>query len=838
MRRFLVTLMVSIPILAQTQTYKGEIVGKVVDAKTLEPAPFANIVVVEKENVGAASDIDGNFRIQNLDVGTYSLKVSAIGYESKVITNVVLTTGRATPLMIKLNEATIELKEVTVQASYFDRAQQMSMISANVLDRAEILRSPGSIQDVQRVVQSLPGVASSTDNINELIVRGGAPYENLTVMDYMEIPSINHYSNQFNSAGPINMVNADMIEDAQFSSGGFPVQYGDKTSSVLNLTVREGNRTKGFASKTGFNIAGVGTLAEGGFADGRGSYIISARNSLLELIDRVMGLSSLSLTAVPKYWDAQAKITYDLHPSHKLMFNLLYGDSRISIEGDPKEADEERKNLIDSSSVTSLSPITKQYAAGVSLRSLWGKEGYSVLTLYSVGTTLDQDIRENFTRRVRGGEGEVLDYKILNSRIVFSNHASESFAAAKYELFYQIHPQHELSAGAQIQTSQKWENDVYLVSDTLRYDLDRNGTYETGPVVIPPYSFRQQLGFGDASKYFLFVEDKWKITPQLKLTFGLRYDHFTYSGKGSPSPRASMSYQIVPSTSTVTFALGQYVQTQPFPYYGDRRNIGYNRRLDNLKANHYVLGYEHILNRGLKLSVEMYYKTYKNSVVSEDFVHSAVDTFWSDRNLAIGERRSYGLEFFVEQKQVGDFYGTLSVSLSKTQMKDPRIPPLVDWFASEYDYPVIVTALAGKVVKGTRQWFNEMPFFIKYPAYLLPFSDEMEISFKYRYQRGRPYTPQQFVAWQQTREGGVKWSKGAWISTDDHNGTRYPDYSRLDVQWISRFYFSSWNINAYVAIQNVFNTKNVFFESYRSDGTKETVYQFSFLPVAGLEVEF
>ena len=64
-------------------------------------------------------------------------------------------------------------------------------------------------------------MASSTDNINELIVRGGAPFENLTVMDRMEGPSINHYSNQFNSAGPINMVNADVETIYQF--GFFPV---------------------------------------------------------------------------------------------------------------------------------------------------------------------------------------------------------------------------------------------------------------------------------------------------------------------------------------------------------------------------------------------------------------------------------------------------------------------------------------------------------------------------------------------------------------------------------------------------------------------------------------
>ena len=206
--------------------------------------------------------------------------------------------------------------------------------------------------------------------------------------------------------------------------------------------------------------------------------------------------------------------------------------------------------------------------------------------------------------------------------------------------------------------------------------------------------------------------------------------------------------------------------------------------------------------------------------------------------LTIGDRYSYGLEFFLEQKQVKDFYGTVSLSLSRTREKDPRVPQRVGTYPSDYDYPVIVTLIGGRVVKGVRDWLNDAPFYLKYPSYILPLSNEMEISFKYRFQTGRPYTPLQYVPWKQNREGGVKWSRGAWIDTGDHNNARYPDYNRLDLEWISRFYFNNWNINTYVSIQNVFNTKNVFYENYRSDGTKETVYQFAFFPVVGVEVEF
>ncbi len=322
---------------AFAQQYKGDIAGFVIDAKTQEPLPAVNIQVVEQTNFGTVTDASGTFNIKGIQVGTYSLKATLIGYESFILTNIVVSTGRSTKVPIKLNEQAVQVGGVTVNASYFNRNNDISPLSVNSYDRAEVKRQPGSVQDVQRVVQNLPGVASSNDNMNELIVRGGSPSENLTVMEYMEIPSINHYPNEFNSAGPINMINIDLVEDVQFSAGGFPAQYGNKTSSVMDITIREGDRDKGFASNTGFNMAGIGTLMEGRIADGKGSWIISARQSLLEFIDKLFGMSVISLTAIPKYWDAQTKVVYDLSPTQKLSLNGLYGDSKIYFEGDPKE---------------------------------------------------------------------------------------------------------------------------------------------------------------------------------------------------------------------------------------------------------------------------------------------------------------------------------------------------------------------------------------------------------------------------------------------------------------------------------------------------------------------
>jgi len=819
------------------QTYKGDIVGHISDGKTQEPLPVVNVQVVEQPTFGTVTDINGNFSINGISVGTYSLKATIVGYESIILTNIVVSTGRSTKVSIKLNEQAIAVSGVTVQANYFNRNNQLAPLSVNSYDRAEVKRQPGSVMDVQRVIQNLPGIASSTDNMNELVVRGGAPYENLTVMENMEIPSINHYPNQFNSAGPINMVNIDLVEDVQFSSGGFPAQYGDKMSSVMDLSIREGDRNKQFASNTGFNMAGIGTLMEGRIADGRGSWIFSARQSLLEVIDRIVGMSAISLTAVPKYWDTQTKVVYNLSSTQKLIFNGMFGDSRINIVGDPKEKDSQRAGDTVSSGLQNINSHNQQYVFGLNLKSLWGKEGYSVLTLYAAGNQYNVDVQEDFRRQIYGPSGEVTDYTKLNTRDVFNNHSNEQYIALKYNVFYQIHPQHDLSLGAQIQTSSSWKNVAHIYPDTMRFYIPQTGTW-TDPIVSSGGIINNNLSFGGANKMFAYLSDKYTIFPRLSLTFGLRYDYFGFSKQGQISPRANIAYEIIPLVTTISLAAGEYWQSQPFPYYSDPQNLWINKELPNAKANHIVLGLQHILDEGVKLSVEAYYKHFQNIVVSEQFVYSAIDTFRSDRNLAIGERESYGVEFFLQKKQVTNYYGTISVSLSKTEDVDPRNPKLVDRYPSEYDYPVILNFVGGKILKGVRSWLNNQPFFIKYPLYILPLSDEIEISFRYRYQTGGPYTPNDFTLFKQQRLGGLIWSQGMWESSNRINSERYPDYSRLDIQWISRFYMQNWNINVYIALMNLFNTKNVFYYEYRSDGTRETVYQFAFFPVGGVEIEF
>ena len=120
--------------------------------------------------------------------------------------------------------------------------------SAFLLNPRSVLKSAGALQDVSRYVQSLPGVVIGTNDFrNDIIVRGGSPLENLFVVDNVEIPNINTFANFASAGGTVSILDAELLQDLTFLTGGFPAPYTNRTSSVLQITQREGSRRSSLA---------------------------------------------------------------------------------------------------------------------------------------------------------------------------------------------------------------------------------------------------------------------------------------------------------------------------------------------------------------------------------------------------------------------------------------------------------------------------------------------------------------------------------------------------------------------------------------------------------------
>ena len=166
------------------QESQGIIEGRVYNANTSEPVPFANILIWGT-TIGSVSDIDGNFLFTGLAPGFVELRVSSVGFEQFISEQILVTNANKVSIEVPLNETTIAIEEITVKASPFRKTEE-SPVSLQRIGIEEIEKSPGGNRDISKVIQSCPGVASTPAQRNDVIVRGGGPSENTFYLDGIE----------------------------------------------------------------------------------------------------------------------------------------------------------------------------------------------------------------------------------------------------------------------------------------------------------------------------------------------------------------------------------------------------------------------------------------------------------------------------------------------------------------------------------------------------------------------------------------------------------------------------------------------------------------------------
>ena len=232
--------------------------------------------------------------------GIYRLQASALGYKT-VLTSEYRVNHITPHIQIEMEEESAALAEVTVTASPFRRVAE-SPVSLRVIGLQEIEKAPGANRDISRVVQNYPGVAFSPIGYrNDLIVRGGGPSENRFYLDGVEIPNINHFSTQGASGGPVGLIDADLIRSVKFYSGAFPANRGNALSSVLDFSLRDGDMERNSLKAT-LGASEV-ALSSNGHLGNKTSYLVSVRQSYLQMLFKVLGLPLL-----PAYTDASFKV--------------------------------------------------------------------------------------------------------------------------------------------------------------------------------------------------------------------------------------------------------------------------------------------------------------------------------------------------------------------------------------------------------------------------------------------------------------------------------------------------------------------------------------------------
>ena len=350
----------------------GKLSGALVNRKTQQNA-VGLLVSLSPGGEKTLSDSNGAFRFTRLLPGAYAIKITGLGFQDKLLTNVIVTTGNENTITIELEPSVNILNAVTVtgRRNTAKATTLESPLSIQRLTAEDIKANPGGNFDISKVIQSLPGVgggAAGGTFRNDIIIRGGAPSENVFYLDGIEVPIINHFSTQGSGGGPQGILNVSFIQDVKLSTSAFDARYDNALSSVFQFRQKNGNANK---LQGNFRMSGTEVAATlDGPITKKTTFLASVRRSYLELL-----FQALDLPIRPNYWDYQFKTTTKINDKTTLTTLGLAAIDEFKLAA-PKKATPEKLFSINNN------PLVNQwnYTLGISLKKLI-QDGYWNLSL-------------------------------------------------------------------------------------------------------------------------------------------------------------------------------------------------------------------------------------------------------------------------------------------------------------------------------------------------------------------------------------------------------------------------------------------------------------------------
>jgi hypothetical protein len=525
---------------------------RAVSGSVIDPRTHAGMIGVRVRlspgDREARTDATGRFLLTQVPPGRYRLHVDLDGYQPVEYPHdvVVAEAGDPPPLVVDYS--------LTIAAEVRGRTEATTAVPitgalATAVSGRAIASAPGGLEDVFRVFQSQPGVAASKDDRNDLLVRGGGAIENAVRIDGFDVPNPSHFGAQGGSGGGLSMVAPWLIERAVLHAGGFPVEFGDRASSVLDLSLKgaEGTRVHGMG---GVSVGGAMAEADGPLGSSRGAWLVSARRSFLELVfDRGPD------RAVPHYTDVLGRFDYALTPKHRLGFLAIAGKDDVYTEGTTDRLDDRQSTVV----------------VGVSLRSRWSPTTSSGLYVSYGRAAIDAEMTD---RAVNEGydRGHETEWRARAE-------VRRTFGAA------------EAMAGASVRQT------------GVQYDLYSKAFRNEYGSLVPILQSSFAGTFTDVGAY---ADIRIPLGGRLFATPGLRVDRTDRSRQVSASPRLSLEYRVTPDVR-VSGAAGVYRQAIPFIWIA---SIPANASLRPVRSVQVQAGVAVRLPRGLQAAVEAFDKRY------------------------------------------------------------------------------------------------------------------------------------------------------------------------------------------------------------------------------------
>lgn len=735
---------------------KGIIQGVARDKNTQELL-VDGIVKVSGTEFAVRTDENGFYKLE-IPTGTYNISFILATYESLTKYNIVVTSGNAQIVNFETAEAETEISEVVVTNSNETRADATDMItplSVQRLTTEEIKSNPGGNYDVSKVVQSLPGVGGATGGAgrNDIIIRGGAPNENVYYLDGIEIPVLNHFQTQGSSGGAQGIVNVSFIEELKLSSSAFDARYDNALASTFVIKQRQGNNQK-FSGNIRASLTESAITLEGPLGK-KTDFLVAGRFSYLDLLFKL-----IDLPIRPRYQDYQLKVATKLNEKTTLTFIGLGAIDKFNF-GATREASPENEYFRRSL------PFIKQwnYTTGFTLKRLI-KKGYINFALS----------RNMFNNQLDQFKDAQYDNEAFRNFGLQSQEIENKFRADlnKYVNGWKY------SAGISAQ---------YVKYTTAIYSKLNEGTSDSaGNVLTPPLEIR----FKSAIEFFKFGAfaqlSRNFFSDRLLISSGIRSDINTFTTDGlnplsTLSPRISAAVKITPKFE-LTGSAGVYYKIPTYTTLGYRNDTNQlvNKSVDYIRSAHYVFGGQFLPNQALRITVEGFYKRYSNypvSILNGISLANQGQEYGAVGNEAVqssGKGETYGFEIFVQQKLVKKLFYFVSYTYVRSKFSGTNGLLL----PSAWDNQHLLSGTMG--YKFRKNW---------------------QIGAKYRLAGGVPYTQYNLVASQlayPTTGNGI-------LDYANVNSDRLKVYNQLDLRIDKTWNFKATSLAFFIDIQNILATK-------------------------------
>ncbi len=613
---------------------KYTISGYVREKKSGEDMIGANVYVKELSK-GTITNNYGFFSL-TLPKGEYNLMVSYIGYKNFTKK---ITLDKDISFNLPLEEDVIVSNEVVVTGERTNKNVESIEMSTFKLPIDKIKSIPAFMGevDVLKTIQLLPGVSSGGEGNAGFYVRGGGPDQNLILLDDAVVYSASHLFGFF------SVFNADAVKDVNLIKGGMPAQYGGRLSSVLDITMKEGNNQK-MQIDGGVGVIASRLTIQGPLKKDTCSYIISARRTYADVLMKPFIKENLKGTGY-YFYDINTKINYRFSNRDRLFLSGYFGRDVFSY-----------KNKKD----------------GFSMRFPWGNTTTALRWNHLFSDKLFLNNTFTFSDYNFEFQGEMSDFefKMLSGVRDFS---------LKSDFTYIPNVLHNVKFGI---------NYIYHIftpsSATARIG---NTNFDTGET-IKYY----------ANDFAAYISDEYDINEYFKLSVGLRgtlfqqigpftryhTDEFgkntdtTYYKRGDvlatykhAEPRLSARYELNKNSSLKA----SYTQNYQYIHLASMSAstlptdlwIPCTQIIKPQFATQYAIGFFKNLKKDMfETSVEIYYKDIKNMI---DYKEGATsdDNMGNnpDNNFTFGSGKSYGVEFFFK-KRLGKITGWVGYTLAKT----------------------------------------------------------------------------------------------------------------------------------------------------------------------------